>query len=890
MALHWFRWEKIKTAIMLLTAPTRLARAKEIPPRSKLKKLAQWRIDPSLIESPEDAHEFRGGFATVSRAFLAPSPSVHKAGNEPAPTADENPDPEADNLQPGSDTQELTDDQRGKDEESEGRTTDDGEHYGGADKGKEPEKWANSPISNPKARDEPESSEHPARGDPEPEDRNTLPQRDFQGHGDNHQDLDEWVDIRTPDGDNDQANDEEKEGSTSHQEQESHPQTRVSTVGDELLSFQHSVAKDPDSSVNVDLNPQRQNATQGPGDDERSKDEEPGSHAADVGSSKTIEEQNFESPQQKLIVAVKKLKVEGDMDLERVLGLALRESEFLVELSHPNIVKLKGFVENVSAHKVWLIFSWEEHGNLRDFLASGEWEIPERISLINDVTLGLEYLHSQEPPIYHGDLKSLNILVDSEFHALITDFGSARRLGIDHGGKQPKENQHKSRPATHPATSEDPITLEALFSTTASTLTLTGSSYTLRWAAPELLQDDKPCLRSDIWALGWIAYEVMTNTIPFHDIKRDVIVIYRVIQGHLPSVTQDARMSLILALCALMVQCWNFHPDKRPTAAECRKLISWMPMIVPAPIQTVDDAASRLRRAQLLNKLGHMYSRQADYASAFNCVTEALNLYTINGDSLGRAETLRYLAELHIPRYELNQAVTCYSEALQIYADVGDETEKANAIYGLADTHRLRAEFDEAGRLWMECLQLYTKVGEIRGRAMALAGLADTHRSREEYSEAINLYSEALQIFTDVGDERERATTLWGLGEVQGLQRDYDAAIKLYSEAAQVFTVLGDKDWNSESLFGLAQSHELQDHLSEAISCYTQASEGFIEIGKASRASDALANVAAIRTKIEGVAGVSDGTADVSDALETAANLRKARADGATESTETNNI
>ncbi|KAG8966830.1 hypothetical protein FRC05_002393 [Tulasnella sp. 425] len=39
--------------------------------RAKLERLAQWRIDPSLIEFPGGASEFRGGHATVSRAFLA---------------------------------------------------------------------------------------------------------------------------------------------------------------------------------------------------------------------------------------------------------------------------------------------------------------------------------------------------------------------------------------------------------------------------------------------------------------------------------------------------------------------------------------------------------------------------------------------------------------------------------------------------------------------------------------------------------------------------------------------------------------------------------------------------------------------------------------------------
>ena len=59
----------------------------------------------------------------------------------------------------------------------------------------------------------------------------------------------------------------------------------------------------------------------------------------------------------------------------------------MVELSHPNIVELEGFVEDASKHMIWLVFPWEENGNLRDFLASGEWEIPERISLVRSVPI-----------------------------------------------------------------------------------------------------------------------------------------------------------------------------------------------------------------------------------------------------------------------------------------------------------------------------------------------------------------------------------------------------------------------------------------------------------------------------------------------------------------------
>lgn len=61
--------------------------------------------------------------------------------------------------------------------------------------------------------------------------------------------------------------------------------------------------------------------------------------------------------------------------------MALRETEFLVELCHPNIVKMEGFVEDISEGIIWLVFYWEDNGNLKDFVASKDWEIPERISL-----------------------------------------------------------------------------------------------------------------------------------------------------------------------------------------------------------------------------------------------------------------------------------------------------------------------------------------------------------------------------------------------------------------------------------------------------------------------------------------------------------------------------
>lgn len=73
----------------------------------------------------------------------------------------------------------------------------------------------------------------------------------------------------------------------------------------------------------------------------------------------------------------------------RFSQLAVREAEFLVGVSHPNIIRFEGFVEDVSKNIIWLVFPWADNGNLKDFVSSQEWEIPERISLVRSIWFSL---------------------------------------------------------------------------------------------------------------------------------------------------------------------------------------------------------------------------------------------------------------------------------------------------------------------------------------------------------------------------------------------------------------------------------------------------------------------------------------------------------------------
>ena len=99
-------------------------------------------------------------------------------------------------------------------------------------------------------------------------------------------------------------------------------------------------------------------------------------------------------------------------------------------LHHPNIVKILGYCMTNSDRL--LMYEFFQNGSL-DQLLQQEQEVPIswgiRIQIVKGVANGLSFLHSLDKPIAHQNIKSRNVLLDSDFQAHITDFGLAR--GID---------------------------------------------------------------------------------------------------------------------------------------------------------------------------------------------------------------------------------------------------------------------------------------------------------------------------------------------------------------------------------------------------------------------------------------------------------------------------
>ena len=113
-------------------------------------------------------------------------------------------------------------------------------------------------------------------------------------------------------------------------------------------------------------------------------------------------------------------------------------------------------------------------GDLRKLITSHHESgttIPEEriIGWLGNIARGLEYLHANK--VVHGDIKSTNILLDSEGRAKIADFGTMRIL-----------SHTKSR-------------AQAQGGTTGST-------------SPEMCEGKPYGTPTDIWALGCVLYEL----------------------------------------------------------------------------------------------------------------------------------------------------------------------------------------------------------------------------------------------------------------------------------------------------------------------------------------------------------------------------------------------
>lgn len=236
-----------------------------------------------------------------------------------------------------------------------------------------------------------------------------------------------------------------------------------------------------------------------------------------------------------IVVAVKLVRTTrhfapNEITLKKKIGLHMkRETLVWTHIKHRNIHTLLGFRSQPEPH---LIVPWCRQGNLINYLHNNPRLSPaNRLLLIVQAGRGLAYLHSQTPPICHGNIKPENVLINDSDEATLSDFGLSRLL-------------ESFIPHTRLAASGE---------------VLVGSSY----MAPELWAEEKSTCEGDVYAFGGLILIVMSGKAPFEG-DPPVSFVLRVVQGEHPKTQSHPNLPSWDPLWGLMRECWDLVPQNRP--------------------------------------------------------------------------------------------------------------------------------------------------------------------------------------------------------------------------------------------------------------------------------------------------------------------------------------
>jgi eukaryotic-like serine/threonine-protein kinase len=197
-----------------------------------------------------------------------------------------------------------------------------------------------------------------------------------------------------------------------------------------------------------------------------------------------------DDPHSGRVVAIKVLRRRWSEN-KHSIELFEREGKVGLTLHHPNLVEILAVSFDRATNQHYIVMEFVEGGNLRDILAIRKKMAPaEALRLLEDAASGLAYAYSRG--VTHRDMKLTNILVSSQGTAKVVDFGLA---GV-YRSMRPEDDSQVDR--------------------------------TVDYAGLEKATGVSPGdVRSDIYFLGCVFYEMLTGRPPLEMSKSKMVRMQR---------------------------------------------------------------------------------------------------------------------------------------------------------------------------------------------------------------------------------------------------------------------------------------------------------------------------------------------------------------------------
>ncbi|KAF9341621.1 hypothetical protein BGZ91_005782, partial [Linnemannia elongata] len=217
-------------------------------------------------------------------------------------------------------------------------------------------------------------------------------------------------------------------------------------------------------------------------------------------------------------VAIKEQHNTNDLIKELKMHKQVHDSNY--------IVKFFGITKHPLTHDTCIVMQFAENGCLQDYLETQNVAISwlTKYRLAWEVASGLDFIHREN--IFHTDLHSRNILIDTGGKALITDFGLSKSVN------------------------------KTIYTTKA------GLFGVVPYVAPERMQNPTITYtaKCDIYSLGVILWELSSCVIPFEAQLQDVMLAVNIIAG----VREKTIPGTAVEYEMLYRRCWDGLPQNRP--------------------------------------------------------------------------------------------------------------------------------------------------------------------------------------------------------------------------------------------------------------------------------------------------------------------------------------
>ncbi len=219
-----------------------------------------------------------------------------------------------------------------------------------------------------------------------------------------------------------------------------------------------------------------------------------------------------------------------------------REVRLAARLQHPHIVPLLA-AGALADGLLYYTMPFVTGEGLPERLArDGALPVADAVRLLRDVAAALAYAHRQG--VVHRDVKPANVLL-AEGGAVVADFGIAKAVRAARGSD--------AQDGTGRANS--------------ATITQLGTSVgTPQYMAPEQAAGDAVDHRADLYALGVVAYELLSGRPPFEGRSAQQLLAAHAVEA--PEPLARRRPTVPDALAALVMHLLQKHPADRPQSAD----------------------------------------------------------------------------------------------------------------------------------------------------------------------------------------------------------------------------------------------------------------------------------------------------------------------------------